>query len=128
MSVDSILNVLRPENFGDYIVYTVLILAMISSGLIPEKSQNARWVMTVVLLCCVLIKFRLHESLGIEREFVDFALMMLALGMGVLPYIAAALIRSPKRSQRAAMPLSIFTGIVGSLYVLLFFLAPDLVR
>jgi|GEM_PF-5155629 len=98
--MDAVMDILRPANFGDYIVYTVFFLALISNGLIPEKSQNARWVMTGVLLCSVLIKMRIQNYLDIEAYFRDFALMMLALGQGILPYIAAALVRRPKRSQR----------------------------
>lgn len=126
--MDAIMDVLRPQGLGDYLVYTSFFLALITSGIIPEKSQNARWVMTVVLFCAVMIKIRIHEQLGIERFFQDFAWMMLALGMGILPYISAGLIRLRGKQGRASIPLAIFTGIIGSLYVLLFFLNAELVR
>jgi len=126
--MDTVMAILRPDGLGDYLVYASFFLALITSGIIPEKSQNARWVMTVVLFCAVMIKIRIQARLGIEPFFQDFAWMMLALGMGILPYISAGLIRVRGRQGRASMPLAIFTGIVGSLYVLLFFLVPDMIR
>jgi len=100
----------------DILLYTIFGLGFVTMLLVPDKQLLASMIMVLVLFMAVLAKIELFGP-------TDFAVFVINVGMWVLPWIVAGMVRAPHRYKRVspkAMLPGILTGILGAGYFFLF--------
>ena len=102
-------------------LYIIFFLALLTLFTMPDKNLAPTLMIAVVLLCSVIAKISLASNDPIFRQR-EFGMMIINVAMGVLPFIVAGMIRRGKSRSTTATPLSIFTGIIGTVYFLTFLL------
>jgi peptidoglycan/LPS O-acetylase OafA/YrhL len=100
-------------------LYLVFFLALVTLFTMPDKNMVPTLLIAVVLLCSVVAKISLASSDPIFKQR-EFGMMIINVAMGVLPFIVAGMIRRGKTRRTTAVPLAIFTGIIGTVYFLMF--------
>lgn len=138
--IQSILEVLRPSSIGDIIIYLIIIILFVTTIVLPDKNDQANFFLLAALFASFLDLLRgsdgqLFAGTGAAYfgggsgylGFGDsgFATLLLHVVMAIGPFIAAGLMRIRTRRGRMAVPLSILAGIIGSLYALGAFFAPE---
>lgn len=134
-----LVTILRPDSLSDLMVYTVLILCILTLAAIPEKNVVPPYLIYVAMFCCVLdlvrgaggntVPFlnRLEiggESLLSNRGFLTFIMHII---MCLFPMIAGAMTRKHGRKGGLALPLGLSAGIVAGMYVIGAFFLPNAV-
>lgn len=134
-----IVAILRPDSLSDIFIYAMFFLSLITTAIIPEKNVQAPYMMYGVLLFCIIDLLRGRDGSGLssmgtfyvggESIFSDTGLVTFTIhiGMFVFPMIAAGLIRQQGRKGGAAIPLSILIGLIGGMYAIMSFVAPEAV-
>ncbi|MAU10698.1 MAG: hypothetical protein CL607_12820 [Anaerolineaceae bacterium] len=121
---------LRPDTLGDYFIYLLFIINFLVLVLTPEKNDRANYMILAVLFACVidLMRGRNGEVIPVDGfDDLGFGTMMTHLIMGIVPFLAAGGIRVPGRKGRLAIPVAILAGIMGSIYAIFAFVAPNVV-
>lgn len=118
MDGEVIANILLPQNFADIFIYLIFFLSLLMLFFIPEKSQQANYIMFVVLFLAMVDKIRQATDQipieGLDNE--GFATLLIHVGLFVLPLIAAGLIRGRGRNDKRGVPVGILIGLIGGLY------------
>ena len=100
-------------------LYIIFFLALLTLFTMPDKNQVPTLMIAVVLLCAVIAKISIASNDPIFRQR-DFGMMIINIATGVLPFIVAGMIRRGKTRRTTATPLAIFTGLIGTVYFLMF--------
>jgi hypothetical protein len=127
--LDGILANLRPETLGDLFIYIIFIGGLISTLFIPEKNNQPLYLMFAVMFFAVLDLIRGDgTTLPIEGFSDDgFATYLIHIGMGILPFVAAGMVRFPpgRKKSGITIPFLILIGFIGALYAVGTFAVPD---
>jgi hypothetical protein len=99
-------------------LYVIFFLGLITLFLIPDKNMFPTLLTAVVLLLAVVAKVSLASSDPILRK-KEFGMMIINIGMAVLPFVVAGMIRSGKKPSKAPGP-AILGGIIGMVYLFMF--------
>jgi len=101
----------------DILLYLIFGLALVTMFLVPDKQLLSTMLMVVVMFFALLAKVELFVP-------TDFAIFVLNVGMWVIPWIVAGMVRSPSRRYDNKMPKAlvpaIITGFLGAGYFFLF--------
>lgn len=100
-------------------LYIIFFLALLTLFTMPDKNLVPTLLVAVVLLCSVIAKISLASNDPIFQER-EFGMMVINIATGVLPFVVAGMIRRGKTRRVTAVPLAIFTGIIGTIYFLTF--------
>lgn len=115
--------ILAPNQPLDFFLYAIFILAIAMSFFIPDKNVQPSMLMGIVILCVIIDKVTTSPFGGqipIPGFDGGFGTMLIRVGMAILPFMSAGLVRTRGRQSKAAIPLGIVTGIVGSVYLIIF--------
>jgi hypothetical protein len=119
--------VLKPTSLGDIMVYGVFLFALIAAFMLPDGNgmpQNLLYGTIVIAIFDITIGQTWVQDPDIIRAFPAF---MARIGLFLLPFIAAGATRIRGKKGRLAPIMCGFAGIIGLLYVLLSFVASDVV-
>lgn len=126
--MEDILNILRPDTLADYFIYGIFLLSLIATAVIPEKNDQASYLMFAVMFCAILDLLRQQGANfpipGFDNQ--GFATFLIHVIMAIFPFIAAGAIRRRSRKQGAlAVPICLLLGLIGTLYAIGSFLVPQ---
>ena len=107
-----------PNLIWNIMLYIIFFLALITLFLIPDKNMGPTLLTATVLLLAIVAKVSLASSDPILNK-KEFGMMIINIGMGVLPFIVAGMVRSRKRPTKAPIP-AILGGIIGMVYFFMF--------
>lgn len=100
-------------------LYIIFFLALLTLFTMPDKNMVPTLMIATVLLCAVIAKISLASNDPIFNQR-EFGMMIINIVTGVFPFIVAGMIRRGKTRRTTAVPLSVFTGVIGTVYFLMF--------
>ena len=118
--------ILAVRDIWDVFVYLLFFMTLVMLILIPDKNIQPTTLMTVVLLLLIIDKVRPKNGGEFLIEGFDnggFGTLLIHIGIAILPFIAAGLVRGRSQKDRRAMPLGVLTGIIGMVYAFAFFMS-----
>lgn len=125
--IDDVIAILRPETLGDLFIYISFLGALIATALIPEKNDGPMYLMFIVMFMAVIDLLRGDGSAlpidGFDNQ--GFGTFIIHIAMGILPFIAAGMVRRKGRKGGAAAPFMIMLGFIGVVYAIGAFAVPD---
>jgi hypothetical protein len=126
---DEMLDRLKPGTKGEdpifgILLYGIFIIGVINMALIPDKQMLASMLNVTVLALALIFKLLVGDKAVYQSallEPTDFVTFFLAVGLFVIPFIMAGMLRSHKgKSSKAILP-AIFQGLIGLAYSALMF-------
>lgn len=116
INFDEILARLAPRTGNDLLfdllLYGIFGLGFITMLLVPDKQLLPSMLMVLVLGMALLAKVELFAP-------TDFAIFVINVGMWVIPWVVAGMVRERNRRPRAMVP-GIIVGFLGAGYFFLF--------
>lgn len=117
--VNDFLLVMRPDSIEDFLLYGVLIMALLTTFLLADGNDMASYLLYGTIILCL---FNLtvgpqwaNDTSGIySRSFIVF---ISQIGLFLLPLIAAGSTKSKKNKGKAALPMAVITGVIGLFYM-----------
>ncbi len=101
----------------DILLYLIFGMGIVTMLLVPDKQLLATLLTVMVLFFAVLAKIELFAP-------TDFAIFVINVGMWVVPWVVAGMVRSPTRRYDNKVPKALFpaiiTGFLGAGYFFLF--------
>jgi hypothetical protein len=110
--LQGILMALRPDSsigIVGYVLYTIIILVVLSLALQKQSTLQLTMMMSAVILCAIIDKINTSGQLFSNR---DFAAYMIRIVMFVFPLVFAGMTRTP-RSRGPA----IVAGVIAMIYM-----------
>lgn len=139
--MEDILRNLEPTNLGNYMAYIIFFLSILALFLMPEKNTMPLYLTYAVIFAAAVDLLRgpqgeLFSSFGAPlygggsgyMGFGNqgFGTLMIHVAMGLLPFIAGAMIRRRGRQGRWAMPVEFIIGFIGAIYTVGAFMMPEM--
>jgi hypothetical protein len=129
--MDFIVDMLKPNSLADVFVYALFFVALGILFTMPEKNEFPMYLLFGLIFCCI-IDFMRQQVIDTGGRFPipgsepkGFFTFLLHIAMGMLPFITAGMIRRRGRKGAASIPLAILGGLIGCLYALMAFAAPE---
>ncbi|MGB7338686.1 MAG: hypothetical protein WBC91_07335 [Phototrophicaceae bacterium] len=114
--VNAFFQTLRPDGIGDILIYLVFFMALLTTFLLADGNELAGNLLYATMVLAIF-NLTVGESWYSRSDIVyAFPAFAARVAMFLLPLIAAGASRSKKKKGKAALPLSIVTGVVGLLY------------
>lgn len=124
--INNFLLVMRPDSLGDYLLYGVLILSLLTTFFLADGNDMASYLLYGTIILC-LFNLTVGQQWAPPRcittaevdDVYSRALFVFIsqIGLFLLPFIAAGSTRSKGKKGKAALPMAIVAGVVGVLYV-----------
>jgi hypothetical protein len=126
--MDAILNILRPDSIGDFIIYTIFFLSLVLLVVIPEKNETPLYIVFGIIFLCVVDLLRTQTNnfpiAGFDNK--GFGTFLIHIAMGIAPFIVAGMVRKHGRKGGSVIPIGLLMGFIGVLYALGSFFNPEL--
>ena len=126
-TLNQILAVIRPENPGEIAIYAILLLSLLASMTMPDKNDRPVYLLYIVIIFSLLDFGRNASEFQLPLTGFDdegFGTYMIHIGMAVLPFIAAGMVRRTGRKGALAVPLCLIVGVIASIYAIASFAIP----
>lgn len=101
-------------------LYIIFFFALVSLLLTPDKNMVPTLLIAAVLVFAIVAKISLASNDPILNRR-EFGMLVINIMMGMLPFIAAGTTRVRNRTAKSVPP-AIFTGIIGTVYFMMFWL------
>lgn len=125
--VGGFLQTLRPDSLADIVCYIIFLLALITSMLLPDDNAQSTNLLYGTMLLAIF-EITVGQTWAVRSAPLEqaFPAYIGRVCLFLLPFIAAGSVRVKGKKGRAGMPLAIVIGILGLLYFIGSFVAPQI--
>lgn len=102
-------------------LYVIFFLSLITLFLIPDKNMIPTLLMAGLLLAVIIVKVSLAPTGQPVVPRTGFAIFILNIAMGAIPFIVTGMVRARHGKNKVAPP-AILAGIFGFTYFFLYWL------
>lgn len=126
--MEMVINLIKPQSLADVFIYAIFFCVLGVLFTMPEKNEFPMYLLFAIIFCCIidLMRTRVAKFPIPGADNKGFFTFIIHIGMSMLPFVTAGMIRRRGKKGAAAVPLSILAGIIACLYALLSFMTPDM--